>query len=103
MYRFGPSGTGDPIGTVAYRDPRIDYVVIELNPDAVLSSDGPEARIDSLGPAHPDGMLCKAGVRTGLTCGPIYGRKHSGSVRSSPRTAAIPAAPRSSTVHSSWA
>lgn len=75
VYRFGPSGTGDPIGTVAYRDPRIDYVVIELNPDAVLSSDGPEARIDSLGPAHPDGILCKAGVRTGLTCGPIYGQE----------------------------
>ncbi|MFM1723831.1 hypothetical protein ABEU20_002403 [Rhodococcus sp. PAM 2766] len=75
VYRFGPSGTGDPIGTIAYRNPLIDYVVIELNPDAVLSSDGPEARIDSIGPSHPDGMLCKAGVRTGLTCGPIYGQE----------------------------
>lgn len=74
VYRFGPSGTGDPIGTIAYRDPRIDYVVIDLNPDAVLSADGPQARIDSIGPPHPGGTLCKAGVRTGLTCGPIYGQ-----------------------------
>ncbi|WP_433611510.1 hypothetical protein [Prescottella agglutinans] len=74
VYRFGPTGTGDPIGTIAYRDPRIDYVVIELNPDAALSSNGPEVRIDSIGPSAPEGMLCKAGVRTGVTCGPIYGQ-----------------------------
>lgn len=75
VYRFGASGTGAPIGTIAYRDPSIDYVVIRLNADAVLSSNGPEAPIDSIGPANPDGMLCKAGVRTGLTCGPIYGQE----------------------------
>lgn len=74
VYRFEPTGTGAPIGTIAYRDPRIDYVVIELNPDAVLSANGPDARIDSLGAAAPDGVLCKAGARTGLTCGPIYGQ-----------------------------
>jgi len=74
VYRFGSSGTGDPIGKVAYRDPVIDYVVIELNADAVLSSQGPDARIDSIGPASPEGTLCKAGVRTGLTCGTIYGQ-----------------------------
>lgn len=75
VYRFGDSGTGDPIGTIAYRDPRIDYVVLKLNPDAVLSSNGPDTRIDSIGPVHPEGVLCKAGVRTGLTCGPIYGQQ----------------------------
>ncbi|CAM2809898.1 Serine protease [Prescottella defluvii] len=74
VYRFGPTGTGDPIGTIAYRDPRIDYVVIELLPDAALSSNGPDVRIDGIGPSHPEGELCKAGVRTGLTCGPIYGQ-----------------------------
>lgn len=75
VYRFGSTGTGSPIGTIAYRNPLIDYVVIELNLDAVLSSNGPEARIDSVGPSHPDGMLCKAGVRTGRTCGAIYGQE----------------------------
>ncbi|MDH6281612.1 hypothetical protein [Prescottella agglutinans] len=74
VYRFGSSGTGAPIGTIAYRDPHIDYVVIKLNPDTVLTSTGPEARIDSIGPSHPEGTLCKSGVRTGLTCGPIYGQ-----------------------------
>ncbi|WP_430331755.1 hypothetical protein [Rhodococcus sp. ACT016] len=74
VYRFGAAGTGAPIGTIAYRDPHIDYVVIKLNADAVLSANGPDARIDSIGPANPDGTLCKAGVRTGLTCGPIYGQ-----------------------------
>ncbi|MGO4200547.1 hypothetical protein AB4Z09_02080 [Rhodococcus sp. TAF43] len=74
VYRFLSTGTGDPIGTIAYRDPSIDFVVIKLNPDAVLSPNGPEVRIDSIGPSNPDGELCKAGVRTGVTCGPIYGQ-----------------------------
>lgn len=74
VYRFGPTGTGAPIGTIAYRDPRIDYVVIVLNSDAVLTPNGPEVRIDSIGPLPTEGTLCKAGVRTGVTCGPIYGQ-----------------------------
>ncbi|WP_305094480.1 hypothetical protein [Prescottella sp. R16] len=71
VYRFGPSGTGTPIGTIAYRDPRIDYVVITLSPDIVLSATGPDVRIDGIGTPTLDGTLCKAGARTGVTCGPV--------------------------------
>ncbi|WP_241665919.1 S1 family peptidase [Prescottella subtropica] len=71
VYRFGASGTEDPIGTIAYRDPHVDYVVITLNPNAVLSATGPDVRLDGIGTPTLDGTLCKAGARTGVTCGPI--------------------------------
>ncbi|NMM89651.1 hypothetical protein B2J88_35845 [Rhodococcus sp. SRB_17] len=48
-------------------------MVIKLNADADLRSQGPAARIDSIGPAWPGGTLCKDGIATGVRCGLIVG------------------------------
>ncbi len=74
VYKFNAAvGAGVPIGTVAHRDLFVDYVVIKLNSDADLRSNGPAARIDSIGPAWPSGILCKDGIATGVRCGAIVG------------------------------
>lgn len=66
VYRMAPAGPRQAIGTIAYRsvnatgypvnagntDPNafgVDFVVIKLNADADLSSNGPGARIDGIG------------------------------------------------------
>lgn len=64
-------GTGNAIGTVMYRDAVVDYVVIELYPDAVLLSNGPGTRIDGIGAANPGGIHCKDGIGSGVRCGTI--------------------------------
>ncbi|UUE25888.1 S1 family peptidase [Rhodococcus qingshengii] len=86
VYRMAPTGPRQAIGTIAYRsanatgypvpatstDPNaygVDFVVIKLNADAGLSSNGPGARIDGIGVANPGGVHCKDGVGTGVRCG----------------------------------
>lgn len=86
VYRMAPTGPRQAIGTIAYRsvntigypvpqtntDPYaygVDFVVIKLNADADLQSNGPGARIDGIGAANPSGIHCKDGVGTGVRCG----------------------------------
>lgn len=54
----------------------IDYLVVELVPNAVLKSTTPRGlRIDGIGPnpAPFSGVACKDGGRTGKTCGLVLG------------------------------
>ncbi|NKS33109.1 hypothetical protein GS534_24080 [Rhodococcus hoagii] len=71
------NGTGFPVDLANANQPGAhgtDYVVIKLNDDAVLSSNGPGARIDGIGAANPAGVMCKDGQSTGITCGWITGQ-----------------------------
>lgn len=61
----------EPIGEIAYRNSALDYVVIDLYDDVILSSNGPGLRLDHLGPANPTGVVCKDGQTTGVTCGVV--------------------------------
>lgn len=69
VYRWSPDGNRAAIGTIAYKNVDLDYSVIELFSDATLSSNGPGARIDGVGPSNPFGVACKDGQSTGVTCG----------------------------------
>lgn len=80
IYRMAPGGPRQQIGTIAYRSWNgtgypsntnwgTDYLVIKLNNDAILSSNGPGVRIDGVGAANPGGIHCKDGVGTGVRCG----------------------------------
>ena len=75
FYRMAPGGPREHIGTIAYRSPGgtygEDWLVIKLNSDAVLTSNGPGARIDGIGAANPTGIHCKDGAGTGVRCGTI--------------------------------
>lgn len=76
IYRWTPNnGPREQIGTLAYHSggatSGVDYSVIKFNNDAVLSSNGPGARIDGIGPSNPVGIHCKDGQSTGVTCGQI--------------------------------
>ncbi|MGO4202605.1 hypothetical protein AB4Z09_12800 [Rhodococcus sp. TAF43] len=82
VYRWLANGTaGAQFGTIAHRSSGThlggygtDWVVIKLNADADLFSNGPGARIDGIGnpPAFPQ-VLCKDGVTTGVKCGVVTG------------------------------
>lgn len=81
VYRYLPTGTGGKIGTIAYRSANspvsahgTDWVVIKLNADADLFSNGPGIRIDGVNTSTPalGQVLCKDGVTTGVKCGAIY-------------------------------
>ncbi|MGO4203638.1 hypothetical protein AB4Z09_18175 [Rhodococcus sp. TAF43] len=52
-----------------------DYVVIKLNADADIRSQGPAARIDGIGVANPGLFtnMCKDGIGSGITCGIVVG------------------------------
>jgi hypothetical protein len=64
-----------PIGTIAHRDTAIDYVVIKFGDNVTLSSNGPGARVDGIGPANVQGRIaCKDGQTSGVSCGFIYGQ-----------------------------
>lgn len=72
------NGTGYPVP--AYPAPSAtafgtDYVVITLNSDADIRSNGPGARIDGVGVANPGLFtnMCKDGQTTGVTCGIVVG------------------------------
>lgn len=65
------NGKRQPIGEIAYRNDALDYVVIDLYDDVRLSSVGPGARIDHQGPAGPEGVVCKDGQTSGVTCGAV--------------------------------
>ncbi|WP_213015196.1 MULTISPECIES: hypothetical protein [unclassified Rhodococcus (in: high G+C Gram-positive bacteria)] len=75
VYRYAPTGPREQIGNIAYRSPGggtgVDWVVIRLNADAVLTSNGPSARVDGIGASSPVGPLCKDGAGTGVHCGSI--------------------------------
>lgn len=96
IYRWQPgTGVRQQIGTIAYRswngtgfpvlpadsnNPTAhgtDYLVIKLNDDADIRSNGPGARIDGIGAANPAGVMCKDGQSTGVTCGFILGQNAS--------------------------
>ncbi|MBT2270662.1 S1 family peptidase [Rhodococcus qingshengii] len=71
------NGTGYPVPASQSNNPGAfgtDYVVIKLNNDAVLTSNGPGVRIDGLGSSNPSGVMCKDGQSTGVTCGWITGQ-----------------------------
>jgi len=92
VYEWTPNnGPRKHIGHISYRswngvgypvDPNqvnagsfgTDYVVIKLNDDADIRSNGPAARIDGIGAANPFGVMCKDGQSTGVTCGWITGQ-----------------------------
>lgn len=81
LYRYQPGGGGAAIGTIVSRgwygapDDIVgerDWVVIKLNSDAVLSSNGPGARItstDTTGVRTLRDVVCKDGYTSGVTCG----------------------------------
>ena len=75
VYRYAPTGPREHIGNIAYRSPGggtgVDWVVLYLNADAVLTSNGPSARVDGIGSPNPIGAHCKDGAGTGLHCGSI--------------------------------
>ncbi len=58
-----------PIGRLSTRNVELDYVIIKLNPDVQLLSNGPRVRVDSIGPANPGWITCKDGATTGVSCG----------------------------------
>ena len=71
------NGTGYPV-PVDQVNPNsfgTDYVVIKLNADADLRSNGPGARIDGIGVANPGLFtnMCKDGIGSGITCGIVVG------------------------------
>jgi hypothetical protein len=68
VYLYDDRAAG-PVGTLSTRNTELDYVIIKLNPDVNIDSDGPRVRIDSIGPARPDLITCKDGATTGTTCG----------------------------------
>lgn len=75
VYRYTPTGPREHLGNIAYRSPGggtgVDWVVIRLNADAVLTSNGPSARVDGIGASDPVGPHCKDGAGTGVHCGSI--------------------------------
>ncbi|MFC0447011.1 S1 family peptidase [Rhodococcus jostii] len=75
VYRYAPTGPREHIGNIVYRSPGggtgVDWVVIRLNADAVLTSNGPSARVDGIGAPNPVGPHCKDGAGTGVHCGAI--------------------------------
>ncbi len=75
VYRYAPTGPREHIGNIAYRSPGggtgVDWVVLYINTDAVLTSNGPSARVDGIGSPNPVGPHCKDGAGTGLHCGSI--------------------------------
>lgn len=83
VFRYLPTGAGNQIGTVSHYSPDwvggsdkfgVDWVVIKLNADSDLRSNGPGVRIDGIGTAPvPGQVLCKDGVTTGVKCGAVYG------------------------------
>jgi hypothetical protein len=84
VYRWAPDAAGrTPIGTLAHRgnhvDSATDWVVMRLNDDAVLSSNGPGARITGIAPANIPQLTigCKDGITSGVTCGVITARSTS--------------------------
>lgn len=85
VYRWARTAAGrTPIGRLAHRGdyarpptgPANDWVVIQFNDDAVLTSNGPGARITGIAPANlPQVTIgCKDGITTGVTCGVITTR-----------------------------
>ncbi|MDH6285067.1 hypothetical protein [Prescottella agglutinans] len=80
VYRSGP-GPRQQIGTIAYRawngvgfpvndgNYGTDWLLIKLNADADLRSNGPGTRIDGVGVSNPSGTHCKDGIATGVKCG----------------------------------
>lgn len=81
VYRWARTAEGrTPIGRLShrgdYRSITTDWIVIQLNDDAVLSSNGPGARITSVAPAElPQVTIgCKDGITSGVTCGVITAR-----------------------------
>jgi len=74
VYRYATNAAGrTPIGKIAYRNADIDYAVIQLNDDAVLKSQGPGPKLDSIGSDKPTGTLSKFGQTTGTSQGPLTG------------------------------
>lgn len=78
VYRYirGSTAPRQQIGTLAHSDrglpenSALDYSVIRFNPDAILTSNGPGARIDGKQAAQlfwPP--ACKDGFTTGVSCG----------------------------------
>lgn len=68
------ASTGFNFTTLNQDNVQIDYLVVELTPDAVLKSTTPRGlRIDAIGPnpAPFSGIACKDGARTGKTCGVV--------------------------------
>lgn len=85
VYRWARTAAGrTPIGTISHRgnyarptdSATNDWVVFKLADDAVLSSNGPGARITSVAPAELPQITigCKDGITTGVTCGVITAR-----------------------------
>ena len=93
VYRWTPNNAPrEQIGTIAHRSWNgtgypvqqansnnvgafgIDWVVIKLRDDAILTSNGPGVRIDGVGSSNPGGVMCKDGQSTGVTCGWITGQ-----------------------------
>lgn len=83
--RWAPTAAGrTPIGTIAHRGDysnpvtryTSDWVVIKLYDDAILTSNGPGARITGIAPANlPQVTIgCKDGISSGVTCGVITAR-----------------------------
>lgn len=84
VYRWASTAAGrTPIGTLSHRgdhtNAATDWVVMDLNDDAVLTSNGPGARITGIAPASlPQVTIgCKDGVTSGVTCGVITARSTS--------------------------
>lgn len=88
MYRSQPDGTaGQALGTIANRGWQgatevkdRDWLVIKLYDDAILSSNGPRARIDSIAttPLRTfQDIVCKDGQSTGVTCGLVVAQNDS--------------------------
>ncbi len=85
VYRWARTAAGrTPIGTLSHRGDYSnpvtsaisDWVVMDLNDDAVLTSNGPGARITGIAPASlPQVTIgCKDGISSGVTCGVITAR-----------------------------
>ncbi|MDW5597412.1 hypothetical protein VSS74_23895 [Conexibacter stalactiti] len=82
VYRWARTAAGrTPIGRLSHRGDystppsgfTADWVVMQLNDDAVLTSNGPGARITGIAPATlPSATIgCKDGITSGVTCGLI--------------------------------
>lgn len=84
VYRWARTAEGrTPIGTLSHRgdhtNAATDWIVMKLNDDAILSSNGPGARITGIAPASlPQVTIgCKDGISSGVTCGVITARSTS--------------------------
>ncbi len=107
VYRYAPTGPREHIGNIAYRSPGggtgVDWVVLYLNADAVLTSNGPSARVDGIGSPNPIVPTARTGPAPASTAGQSPRRTPHASTATPNQAVATPVDPYFRTTPRSWA